>query len=226
MGGAANHHLIAAGAAAVAIPALALGLRLEFWLSGLIGLMLYGGLLLVLRPQVAVGSGTRGELVEELLADAEPDHDRLVAAAKAIRHKPVAASVRHLAEIAVDIGKKLRARPENVGKVSRFFTYYLPRSADFAEGYQKLEQLRSQDRARMADAEDMLKKLEQAFSHYADSLVETDLGGLDVDMKLLRQSLESDNVLPPVALPEKTYAGAAVPAAGRRKLGAGKGPWG
>jgi hypothetical protein len=225
MGGGANHHLIAAGAAALALPALALGLKLDLWLAGIVALLVYGGLLLVLRPQIAVGSGTRGELVEELLADAEPDHDRLIAAARAIKNKPVAASVKHLAELAVDIGKKLRQRPENVGKVSRFFTYYLPRSADFAEGYSKLEQLRSQDRARMTDAEDMLRKLEQAFAHYADSLVETDLGGLDVHMKLLRQSLESDNVLPPVVASNGPLAGSAVPVVGRRKV-TGKGPWG
>ena len=45
---------------------------------------------------------------------------------------------------------------------------------------------------RLREAKDMIARLDAAFTHYADSLVDADLGTLDIDLKLLRKSLDDD----------------------------------
>ena len=55
-----------------------------------------------------------------------------------------------------------------------------------------LEQQRSPDPARLAQVEGVIGKLDSAFAHYADSMLESDLAGLEVDLRLIERSVKDD----------------------------------
>jgi len=205
------NHLIAGVAAALVLPALVFGLGIGFVYALGIAAVTYVALWLTLGPNVLPGS--RSRLAEQLVADAAPARDRLAAAARAIENKTLKAIVSRLAALTSEIGEKLLAKPETIGRVSRFFTYYLPQAAAFADGYRALESLHVKDQPRMQETEELLTKLEQAFRRYADDIIGSELDHLDVEMKLLRQSLESDlGKLPELAPPQPVKA--AVPRVG------------
>jgi hypothetical protein len=68
----------------------------------------------------------------------------------------------------------------------------VPRAAEIAEGYVSLEDRHAPDAAKIAEVADVIEKLEGAFVHYADSLADSELGSLDVDLKLIQASLKED----------------------------------
>jgi len=100
--------------------------------------------------------------------------------------------VRHLAEIAADVFAKVETNPESAGTVRRFLSYYLPRAAEVAEGFAVIEAKRQPDTARLQEIGLVLTKLEDAFAHYSDSLVEDRLDTLDTELRLIQASLKED----------------------------------
>ena len=67
----------------------------------------------------------------------------------------------------------------------RFLTYYLPRAAEIAEAYALLGSA-PRDTAGMTATGDLIDRLETAFTHYAASLQDAELGKLDIELKLRR----------------------------------------
>jgi len=55
-----------------------------------------------------------------------------------------------------------------------------------------LEQQRSPDGGRLEQAEAVIGKLNEAFGHYADTMLESDLSGLDVDLRLIERAVKDD----------------------------------
>lgn len=191
--------LVAGIAAVILVPGLTFGLDVPFLVSGVIGAVVFAGIVLVLSPRRLfegldarrIGSG-RVEFARTLLADAVPAAERLETASERLKDKGVAEKVRHLAEISQDVFAKVEANPERASSVRRFLSYYLPRAAEVAEGYLVLEAKRAPEPARLAEVKDMIGKLEEAFVHYADGLTEADLGTLDTDLRLINASLKED----------------------------------
>lgn len=191
---------IAAGlAAAIIVPALSFGAQMPFWISAAIGLLVFVGLVIVLAPRrlfegldvKAIGRG-RVDFARELLSTAAPAAQRLEATADRIGDKDTAARVRHLAEIAADIFARVEASPESAGTVRRFLSYYLPRAAEIAEGFATIEAKRVPDPKQLQEVGSMLVKLEEAFVHYSDSLIDDKLDTLDTDLRLIEASLKED----------------------------------
>jgi hypothetical protein len=100
--------------------------------------------------------------------------------------------------------------PMRLDRVRRLLTYYLPRAADLAAAYAALEQSLAPDAARMAATAELIDRLDVAFTRYAANLQDADLDTLDIELKLLKRSLDED--LGPAAAP----AAASDPAANRR----------
>ena len=137
-------------------------------------------------------SGSRVAFARELLAQAQPAADRLAAAARGISDKDMAAKVKNLSDIAADVIARVEAKPETAPSVRRFLTYYVPQAAEVAEGYATLANRRAPSQARLANVGSVIAKLQDAFVHYADSLADTELGTLDVDLRLIQESLKED----------------------------------
>ncbi|WP_117191363.1 5-bromo-4-chloroindolyl phosphate hydrolysis family protein [Rhizobium terrae] len=191
--------IVAGLAAAVVIPVLTFVMMMPILIAFGIGVFVFAGLVFLLAPRrmfegidgKAIGRG-RLEFVRELMANAVPAAERLEAASERISDKDTARRVRHLAEIAADVFAKVEANPENAGAVRRFLSYYLPRAAEVAEGFAMVEAKRAPDSKQLQDVGDVLAKLEDAFVHYADSLIEEQLDSLNTDLRLIQASLKED----------------------------------
>jgi hypothetical protein len=191
--------IVAGLVAAIVVPALSFGLMMPIWIAGIIGLFVFAGLVFVLAPRrlfegldvKAIGRG-RVDFARELLAAAVPYAERLETSAGRIADKTTALRVRHLAEIAADVFAKVETSPDGAGAVRRFLSYYLPRAAEVAEGFAIIEAKRVPDQKQLQEVGSVLAKLEDAFVHYADSLVDDQLDTLDTDLRLIQASLKED----------------------------------
>jgi len=191
---------IAGGAAAaVLLPLLAITLDMPFWIACVISATAGGGIVVMLSPRklfegLDASGAARGkiEFARELLIDAEPLAVRLEVAVSSIGTPKVAERVRHLARVSREIFAGIEDDPLRVDRVRRFLTYYLPRAADLVEAYALLEKAANRDSTRMTATSDLIDRLDVAFTHYAANLQEADLGNLDIELKLLKSSLDED----------------------------------
>jgi len=191
---------LAGGAAgAILVPALALVAGLPFLVACAVGALAGGGVVLLLTPatrfKALEASGlARGkiEFARELLTEADPLVERLEEAAKAIRAKSIAERVRHLAGVARSIFEGVEKDPLRIDRVRRFLTYYLPRAAEMAEAYRALEGNPGVDAARLSATGEIIDRLSGAFTEYARNLRDAELDKLDIELKLLKRSLDED----------------------------------
>ncbi|WP_027584443.1 5-bromo-4-chloroindolyl phosphate hydrolysis family protein [Bradyrhizobium sp. Ai1a-2] len=191
---------IAGGAAAaILLPGLAIGVGMPFWIALLVSALAGGGIVALMAPrrrfaELDASGAARGriEFARELLTEAEPLTERMEAAAAAIRTRPVAERVRHLVKVARDIFAAIERDPLRIDRVRRFLTYYLPRAAEIADAYVSLERSTVPDTARLAATGELIDRLDGAFTRYAANLQDADLDRLDIEMKLLKSSLDED----------------------------------
>jgi 5-bromo-4-chloroindolyl phosphate hydrolysis protein len=206
---------IAGGAAAaVLLPSLAIGLAMPFWIALAISAAAGGGIVVTLAPRnrfaaLEASGMARGriEFASELLAEAEPLAERMEDAASAIRTRAVADRIRHLVKVARDIFAAIERDPLRLDRVRRFLTYYLPRAAEIAEAYRALEKSAVPDTARLTAAGAMIDRLDAAFTRYAANLQDADLDKLDIELKLLKSSLDEDLGPAQPAAPVETKRG-------------------
>ena len=191
--------IVAGVVTAVLVPVLTFAAGMPFWIAAVIGLLVFVGLVFLLAPRrlfeglnIKAFGRSRVAFAQELLEGALPAAQRLETAADDIADQKTAGRVRHLAEIAADVFRKVEARPESANAVRRFLSYYLPRAAEVAEGFAVIEAKRAPDPKQLEDVRAVLVKLEDAFVHYADSLVDDALGTLDTDLRLIQASLKED----------------------------------
>jgi 5-bromo-4-chloroindolyl phosphate hydrolysis protein len=200
MAGRSGLNWLAGGAAAaILVPVLALGPGLPFWIACIASVLAGGGLVLLLAPATRFkaldASGVaRGKIAfaRELLTEADPFISRLEAAAKAIRAKTAVDRVRHLASVARGIFEAVEKDPLRIDRVRRFLTYYLPRAAEMAEAYQSLERDHGAEAARFEATREIIDRLDVAFTDYEANLRDADLDKLDIELKLLKRSLDED----------------------------------
>ena len=196
---AGTNWIVGGATAAILLPLLVIGVGMPFWMAGLISVAAGGGLLVSLSPRKlferldasGVAQG-KIEFARELLTDAEPLAVRLEVAVSSIGTPKVAERVRHMARISREIFAGVEDDPLRVDRVRRFLTYYLPRAADLAEAYALLEKGSGRDPSRIATTGELIERLDDAFTHYAANLQEADLGNLDIELKLLKSSLDED----------------------------------
>jgi 5-bromo-4-chloroindolyl phosphate hydrolysis protein len=190
---------IAGIGSAVVLVGLAVFTQFPFILSLVIAILVFTGLAMLFAPRrlfegidVKALGGGRVAFARDLLTQAVPFAERLRTAAGKISDKEVGAKVKTLADIASDVFTKVEANPASAGNVRRFLTYYLPRAAEIAEGFDIMESARAPDAARLDEVRSVISKLEEAFIHYADSLTEAELGTLDTNLRLIQASLKED----------------------------------
>lgn len=190
--------IIAGVVAALLLPLLTI-IGLPFVVAAIVAVIAFIGLVVFLTPRklfegfdVNALGRDKVAFATDLLKEAQPAADRLSATALRIADKTIKEKVRHLEQIARDVFGKVEANPGSAAGIRRFLSYYLPRAAEVSEGYAALEDKRAPDPTRLKEVGEVIGKLEDAFVHYADSLVDNELGSLDIDLKLIQQSLKED----------------------------------
>lgn len=196
----AGMNWIAGGAvAAILLPLLVISVGMPFWIAGIISVSAGGGLVFLFSPrkpfeQLDLSGAARGkiEFARELLTCAEPLAARLEVSVRAIRAPEIADRVRHLTVVSREIFAAIEKDPSRVDLMRRFLTYYLPRAAEIAEAYGSLERGSVPDIARITATAELINRLDVAFTRYASNLQGADLGNLDIELKLLKSSLDED----------------------------------
>ncbi|MBZ9799907.1 5-bromo-4-chloroindolyl phosphate hydrolysis family protein [Mesorhizobium sp. ES1-4] len=191
--------IVAGAVSAALLLGLSFYTHFPFLVSAIVAALVFAGLVFVLAPRqlfegldLSTLSGSKVAFARELLAQAQPAADRLSAAAGSIADKDMKAKVKNLSDIAADVISKVETKPETAPSVRRFLTYYVPQAAEVAEGYATLANRRAPSQARLANVGAVITKLQDAFVHYADSLADSELGTLDVDLRLIQESLKED----------------------------------
>jgi 5-bromo-4-chloroindolyl phosphate hydrolysis protein len=186
-------------AAAVLLPGLVLVASLPFWVAAIAAGLAFAGFVVLLAPRqmfdgMDVSSVARGrlEVVRKVLEDANRSLDRLEEAAKDIKSAAMRSTTAHLAKTARTIIAGVEKEPERLSSVQRFLTYYLPSAGDLTASYAVMEKQNSPDPARVKRTEAVIAKLDDAFEHYSDSLLESDLSNLDVELRLIEGAVKDD----------------------------------
>jgi hypothetical protein len=125
----------------------------------------------------------------ELLVEA---HQHIASLAVARAHMPMAAmaNVNALHDHAKAITALVSAQPEKLNPVLRFFTYYLPSTADLVMDRIKLAPHAGD--ARLAEIDQTLARLVEAFAGFEAAVRAPDLESVDLDVTLLDQALDAD----------------------------------
>jgi 5-bromo-4-chloroindolyl phosphate hydrolysis protein len=191
--------IIGGGAAALLLPLIVFGLGAPFLVAGLASVIAAVGLIVLLDPgqpfaklNASGAASGRIAFARDLLTEAAPLVGRMEAAGKEIRSRPAAGRALHLAAVAKDILAAIEQDPNRIDAVRRFLIYYLPRSVEIAESYLQLERGIAPDPKRLASAEALLIRLDQAFTRYAANVQNADMERFDRELKLLQSSLDED----------------------------------
>lgn len=124
----------------------------------------------------------------DLMLSAKHDIGRLRGAAGAIADGAVARQFITLANEADAIHARLLAEPVKLGLARRYFSSYLPRAADLAEGYHRFR--KDEAGERRAKLMDVLYRLESAMKEQKEGLSAPDLSRVDADIRILTQDLQ------------------------------------
>ncbi len=198
MAGRGESTLLAGGAAAVALPVLALGAHLPLLVAGAVSAAVFAGVWLLSPGPTSRGldvdalTEAQGGTARALTADAQGSLDRLRAAGKGVRDPQMKAAVDKLAATAGRVLQDLRDAPDRVMAVRRLLTFYLPNAASLAEGWRALEATARPSAERVAQTRSTMAALDEAFTRFADDLQAPQLQTLDLDLKVLNDALKAD----------------------------------
>ena len=125
----------------------------------------------------------------ELLVEAH-QHAATLAGARAHVPLPVSQTLDTLYRHAQAIIEGISAQPEKLDPVLRFFTYYLPSTADLAMDRVKLAPHAGS--ARLTEIDQTLVRLVEAFAGFEAAVRAPDMASVDMDVELLEQALDTD----------------------------------
>lgn len=125
----------------------------------------------------------------KVIADAQPALIRIKAAA-GVAQGGLGDQLRRIASTADQIARALEADPARLAEVQRAFTYYLPSAADLIGARGGL--VASGDTARVAEIDTMIGRLDAAFADFLAKMQGQDARAIDIDIRLLEQSLDQE----------------------------------
>ncbi|MCE2890525.1 MAG: 5-bromo-4-chloroindolyl phosphate hydrolysis family protein [Hyphomonadaceae bacterium] len=169
-------------------------------IAGLVALSLYGFLTVGL-PRLFKGKAVL-EMPSPPELDPEDDDPRHALMVEAHQHlmsiraaiPAVPLEVGHVLDALVRHGLTIldtvASQPEKLNPILRFFTYYLPATGDLVSDRLKLEAHAGQ--ARLAEIDQTLARLQEAFASFERAAVEPDLASVDLDIELLDRALKDD----------------------------------
>lgn len=98
-----------------------------------------------------------------------------------------------VSQLAMDGGIIISAvtdEPSKLAPVLRFFTYYLPSTADLVTDRIKLAPHAGD--ARLQEIDQTLARLKEAFAGFKTAIIKPDLNSVDIDISLLDDALDAD----------------------------------
>lgn len=125
----------------------------------------------------------------KILDDAQNYVEQIKSAAN-VATGQLGASLREMVNSLEKAKMALLKAPEKLSQIQRLFTYYTPETANLLVARGKAAS--SGDAQRLGEIDEMLGKLEIAFSQFNSKMDGDDGRSADIDMKLLSQSLEQD----------------------------------
>jgi 5-bromo-4-chloroindolyl phosphate hydrolysis protein len=134
----------------------------------------------------------RAELVQQVLGEAATSLRALDALIPKLRHPDSVSSVARIVAVGNRVMQAVAASPDKLAIAQRVFTYYCPETVKVAEALSKLELDARPDVERITGTQTVLKKLEVLFERTELELKADDGKELDIDLRLLDQSIESD----------------------------------
>ena len=134
----------------------------------------------------------RSELVQKLLLEAATSLQKLDLIIPKLRHPDSISSVTQLVRTGKRIMDIIADNPEKLSIAQRVFTYYCPESVGVAEALAKIETDAKPDISRVLSTQGVLQKLVVLFEKTEMELKNDDNKSLDIDLKLLDQSLQAD----------------------------------
>lgn len=167
--------------------------------AGLLGLGLYGFMAYLLPVRVAAIQAEEDSNNNKPVPSADPRVDLLVEAHQHLDALVAAGPglpmglrevVASLADDGANIVAAVTDAPEKLNPVLRFFTYYLPATADLVADRLKLAPHAGSER--LAEIDQTLGRLSEAFAGFKHATLAPDLASVDIDISLLDDALDAD----------------------------------
>jgi hypothetical protein len=170
-------------------------------IGGIVGLAAYFLLAFALPNRIKRQSGNKAPTVNGPLPQNDPDprvdllveahqHAATLAAAQVQMPLAIGEIVNALHRHALAIIDEVSNEPAKLTPVLRFFTYYLPSTADLVMDRIKLAPHAGS--ARLAEIDQTLTRLVEAFAGFQAAVLAPDLQSVDLDVELLDQALNAD----------------------------------
>jgi hypothetical protein len=129
------------------------------------------------------------KLHQAVIEDAKASLVRLEAAAS-VADGDLGQRLRNMVACVKEVEMGLRENPSKLSDVQRLFIYYLPATADLLGARGAVAG--GGDPARLAEIDAMIGKLDLAYTDFASRLRGHDARSLEIDMRLLDQSLDDE----------------------------------
>ena len=195
--------MLGGAVAAVIPPVLVLGFEQPLWLGlGLAagaGSAVYGvlqGFRGRRRPTAPALEGPLGEAgadtARSLITEGQAALERLRATSRGVSDELMREEIKLLTMKAERVLRDIRDEPAKVMAVRRLLTFYLPNAASVAEGWRALENKHTPAPETEMQTRETMAALNDAFGRFADEAHAPQLQTLDLDLKVLRDSLKAD----------------------------------
>lgn len=134
----------------------------------------------------------RDELVQKILLEAATSLQKMDLIIPTLRHPDSISSVTQLVRTGKRLMDIIAQSPEKLSIAQRIFTYYCPEAFGVASALAKIENDAKPDVSRIISTQGVLQKLVILFEKTELELKADDNKSLDIDLKLLDQSLQMD----------------------------------
>lgn len=129
------------------------------------------------------------EIHQKVIEDARNDLLQ-IKAASAVASGAIGENLLKIVQKAEQIERDLIKEPFKLSHVQRVFTYYIPSTQDLLLARGKAQA--NNDSVKLNEIDNMLARLAQAFEDFAGKMHGEDARSIDIDIKLLEQSLAQD----------------------------------
>lgn len=128
-------------------------------------------------------------IIQKITDDAKYDLLQ-IKAASGVASGEVGLSLQKIVQKCEQMERDLIKEPHKLSHVQRIFTYYIPATQDLLLARGKA--LSNNDEVKIDEIDKMLARLAQAFEDFAAKMHGEDARSIDIDIRLLEQSLQQD----------------------------------
>lgn len=129
------------------------------------------------------------ELHKKVIEDAKSDLMQ-IKAASGVASGDLSLNLQKIVQNAEKIEQDLLREPHKLSEVQRIFTYYIPSTQDLL--FARAKAVAANDQTKLTEIDSMMARLAQAYEDFARKMHGEDARSIDIDIKLLDQSLQED----------------------------------